>query len=691
MVTSAMVKYSIDLEYRKALVDGVTTMAEAGFINKLKYLRGAGMSGAELGRSLGVPRRTITEWLNSKIVPSESRIRELTPKIDELIAKNNAQGNLKGFIDLDDVEGQQKMLTDDECLELLRSHEVVRDPVHGDIRITALERRLIDSFAMQRLRGVMQLGPTHLVYPGAVHTRFMHALGTLYCAEQLVQTANRNHDVYNQPSIIKIKPYAHILIRLTALLHDVAHIPFGHTLEDEGYLVSPEWEDTRRQELWLGWDSKDSVANLVLGFLKESGFEEVVARRLMDDVRRYIVAKDEDVMKLEFPFVHDLVGNTLCADLLDYLDRDAYFCGLRERSGDRVTSYMAVVSVISSHSPDSDAEFQPCDDEIKGKGRAVLLCYRNEPDHRNPTAQNAKSKPDVISEAIDLLRRRFSLAEKVFFHRTKNSASAMLISAAGSSNFVANFVANDVQRMRDHELIDLLLNKNGPRSKHIMAAYEKRRLYHPIYQINHIIRTEDDLDSQKLWEEIYPKFRDPDERRKIEEELEQAANLAPGSIVIYCPDKDMNTKKFEMLMQHGPTSEIKQLGKVLDENRILEMKAINDRFTSLWHLLVLVDPESVNVREVGNEVVQGLSAHCEFVFGLQNDIKGLRGKGQSTLNQVAFKVIDEWQTQHGTDVPTNVFRELVNADRRPIGMNLVEALKAHLESIMDPDGSPAAE
>lgn len=513
-------------------------MAEMGFIEKLKSLREAGMSGSEIGRSLDVPPRTVSNWLNSKRLPPESRTRELIPKIDVLVANKNLQADLTGFKVLDAVEGPPKMLNEVQCRELLRAHEVVRDPVHGDIYITALERRLIDSFAMQRLRGVMQLGPTHLVYPGAVHTRFLHAIGTLYCAEQLVQTANRNYNVYNQTSLIEIQPYPHILIRLTALLHDVAHIPFGHTLEDEGGLVSPEWEDSRRQELWLGWDSEDSVANLVLEFLKESGIEEVVARMLMDDVRRYIVAKNEEAMNLEFPFVHDLVGNTLCADLLDYLDRDAYFCGLRERSGDRVTSYMAVVRVKTKFSPNSGTEYQPCDDENEGKGRAVLLCYRNEPDHRNPTVQNAKSKPDIISEAIDLLRRRFSLAEKVFFHRTKISASAMLISAAGSSNFVVN----DVHRLRDHELIDLLLNHNGLRSEHIMEAYEQRRLYQPIYQINYMIRTEENLDSQKLWGDIYPKFRIPGERRKIEEELEQAAALPPGAIVIYCPDKDMNTK-----------------------------------------------------------------------------------------------------------------------------------------------------
>ncbi len=77
----------------------------------------------------------------------------------------------------------------DEASRLLIPHEYVRDPIHHDIWITALERELIDTAAFQRLRNLKQLGPTDLVYPGAVHTRFLHSIGTLHCAEQLVFTA----------------------------------------------------------------------------------------------------------------------------------------------------------------------------------------------------------------------------------------------------------------------------------------------------------------------------------------------------------------------------------------------------------------------------------------------------------------------------------------------------------------------
>jgi len=94
-------------------------------------------------------------------------------------------------------------ISDELALRLLAQHEIVRDPVWGDIWITALERAIIDAPAFQRLRLLKQLGPTHLVYPGAVHTRFLHSIGTVHCVEQLIRTANRNHEVYLQGHLQK--------------------------------------------------------------------------------------------------------------------------------------------------------------------------------------------------------------------------------------------------------------------------------------------------------------------------------------------------------------------------------------------------------------------------------------------------------------------------------------------------------
>ena len=98
----------------------------------------------------------------------------------------------------------------------------VRDPVHGDIVIDPAAKSILATKAMQRLRGIKQLGLTHLVYPGCVHTRFDHSLGTYHMAKRLYQSSVDSSCCEELAAV-----------SCAALLHDASHMPFGHTLEEE--------------------------------------------------------------------------------------------------------------------------------------------------------------------------------------------------------------------------------------------------------------------------------------------------------------------------------------------------------------------------------------------------------------------------------------------------------------------------
>src|SRR5215470_3584295 len=100
--------------------------------------------------------------------------------------------------------------------------KLIRDAVHGDIEIGPLEVELMDTPEFQRLRGIKQLGTAYLVFPSAVHTRFEHSIGTSWMAYRILQAIRRTQSV---PADLEQ------LIRISALLHDITHIPFGHTLE----------------------------------------------------------------------------------------------------------------------------------------------------------------------------------------------------------------------------------------------------------------------------------------------------------------------------------------------------------------------------------------------------------------------------------------------------------------------------
>jgi len=102
---------------------------------------------------------------------------------------------------------------------------VIREAVHGDVRLTALQTEVLDTAEVQRLRGIKQLGAAYLVYPGCTHTRFEHSLGTLATVRQIIDSLRQKGYAVGRED--------EELIGVAALLHDVAHIPFGHTLEDE--------------------------------------------------------------------------------------------------------------------------------------------------------------------------------------------------------------------------------------------------------------------------------------------------------------------------------------------------------------------------------------------------------------------------------------------------------------------------
>src|SRR5262247_3777182 len=102
--------------------------------------------------------------------------------------------------------------------------EIIRDPLWNNIRLDPLSFELIDTPAFQRLRYVRQLGLAFLVYPGATHTRFEHALGTYHLARRAISILD------DSGALAGVSREAYQLVRVAALLHDVGHYPFSHAL-----------------------------------------------------------------------------------------------------------------------------------------------------------------------------------------------------------------------------------------------------------------------------------------------------------------------------------------------------------------------------------------------------------------------------------------------------------------------------
>jgi len=115
----------------------------------------------------------------------------------------------------------------------MNRYKIVKDAVHGYIKIYYHELPIIDSYAFQRLRRIKQLSVADIVYPGAVHTRFQHALGTAHIAEVIVREILRKLHLKQSDIDMYVA-----LIRIIALLHDIGHGPFSHLFED--YILLPK-------------------------------------------------------------------------------------------------------------------------------------------------------------------------------------------------------------------------------------------------------------------------------------------------------------------------------------------------------------------------------------------------------------------------------------------------------------------
>jgi HD superfamily phosphohydrolase len=555
-------------------------------------------------------------------------------------------------------------MTSEQLDRLLTPVDVIRDPLHGDVRLTSLERFIIERPEFQRLGNINQLALTYLAYPGATHNRFIHSIGTLHVCSKMIETCNKNARMYrnlagpNDPVPVEIPGYCQLLARLCALCHDMAHVPFGHTLEKEGSVFqADEWQDKWRFNKIFGKES--DFYPRVVGFLHDRyGIAISSARRLLDGVGNVLRAKKQQVETLPFPFVHDLVGNTICADLIDYIQRDMYFCGLTESFGKRFLEYLAVLPTkliearnheeqnryaINFRESRSDGDNYldgPSVDEILESAasgvryRLVLLQYRYNEKHL------AVEKHDVIAEGIDLVRKRLAVAEKLYYHRTKVVGSSMLITAAHDVGLNAELIweKSDAQVIEYLEASELTTK----RASKLATKLRTRRLYKPLFRAS-FHEKDESAASKALWDEAegaYARFSRPESRAVLIEKVEQiianerfGGNLeeAKGSVTISCPNRKMSLKAFDMLVLRGPSERVMRLQESIHRPTRKEIESIIETHENLWRLEVFVDPDLVEISEV-DPFAQKLAAALQSEFGIANEAPLFRNVSPQTID-----------------------------------------------------------
>lgn len=189
--------------------------------------------------------------------------------------------------------------------------KIFNDPIYGFVSLPyEIIYDLIDHPYFQRLRRIKQLGLTNLVYPGALHTRFHHAMGAMHLMGQAIDVIrSKGHEITEEEAKG---------VTIAILLHDIGHGPFSHALEH-------------------------SIVNNVT----HEDISELFMSRLNEDFKgKLTLAINIFQNKYKKKFLHQLVSSQLDMDRLDYLNRDSFFTGVSEGvvSSDRIIKMLNVVN-----------------------------------------------------------------------------------------------------------------------------------------------------------------------------------------------------------------------------------------------------------------------------------------------------------------------------------------------------------
>lgn len=189
--------------------------------------------------------------------------------------------------------------------------KIINDPVYGFVTINhPILLEIINHPYFQRLRRIKQLGLTNLVYPGALHTRFHHAIGAMHLMQFAIQTLRSKG--------IKISEKEEEAVLIAILLHDIGHAPFSHALEN-----------TIVQNI-----SHEDISLILMHSLN---------KQLKGKLKLAIDIFEDNY---ERKFFHQLVSSQLDTDRLDYLLRDSFFTGVSEGviGTDRIIKMLTMVN-----------------------------------------------------------------------------------------------------------------------------------------------------------------------------------------------------------------------------------------------------------------------------------------------------------------------------------------------------------
>lgn len=264
----------------------------------------------------------------------------------------------------------------------------VRDALWKDIPMSTELFRVMRCRCVQKLSRIQQLGPASLLYPSAVHTRLDHSLGVYYLALSILRSLARKgcESFFTTPGVRSFLA--------AALLHDIGHFPYAHSLKE----LPLKSHEALAGEMVMGERELHQA-------LLQAGAEPPMVASIIDDT---LPTDDQEVA-----CYRKMLSGTLDPDKLDYLNRDAWFCGVPYGSQD--------ASFITSHMVLSDG-FPALEEKALGNVEHLLfgkyLMYRSvywHPSTRSATAMIKKALLAALADGAIEGKQLYGLDDSQFF------------------------------------------------------------------------------------------------------------------------------------------------------------------------------------------------------------------------------------------------------------------------------------
>lgn len=433
--------------------------------------------------------------------------------------------------------------------------KVIHDSVHGSVKVDGLFLDLLERPEMQRLHGVHQLGLAHLVFPGANHTRLEHSLGTYHLARTM-------------SGALELDDQDRSTVLAAALLHDLGHSPYSHTLEEVIHNRTGKDHTGITRDIIMGSLPIMSEAsaevlgrfNSIAEVLEGEGISPqdvtglISASHLAKDSRQRTL--DVDAGQAHFGqknYLKQIISGPLDVDQMDYLQRDAYYTGVAHGTID-IDRLMQTVAVFHG-------------DLVISKGGMVAV--------------------------EGLMVARSLMYTSVYFHKTARIAEMMLCKAV---EMAPPSVLDDIHMATDCEL-DSKLTEAGGDAARLMTLLRFRKLYKKA-----VMLPVSGLDEHQI--EHLIELSDYNRRKAAEREIADRAGLKESEVLVDIPDR--------ALLLGEP-----RIGKtdvaILDGDRVRPLsrysplaKAIQSRGVHDW--AVMVSTPAKNREEVEKATLKTLFA-----------------------------------------------------------------------------------